>query len=138
MLTATAKLISVRQTMGYLNLRDPLFEFMTNRQLLSSAATLEFVVVILLLWVKSSGKKLALIAWIGSVFFLYRISIYLVKLPGYIPCPCLGDAAASLHISPNHLDWAMKAILAYLLVGSYGLLLANYLHDRNIGRPNLK
>lgn len=119
--------------MGYLNLRDPLFEFMTNRQLLSSAAAFEFGVVIALLWIKSSEKKLALIAWIGSMFLLYRISINLITPPGYVPCPCLGNAAAFLHISPNHLDGVMSVILTYLLVGSYGLLLAIYLRKRNNG-----
>ena len=132
-LTAFAKLISAQQTAGYLNLRDPLFEFMTNRQMLSSAAALELVIVMLLLWVKNQQKRLALVAWISSMFLLYRVSIHLVKTPGFIPCPCLGNAAAWMHIDPVHLDWITQSVLAYLLVGSYGFLIGQYL--RNKKRP---
>lgn len=134
-LTGFVKLMSAQQAAGYLNLRDPLFEFLTNRQLLSGAAALELVVVILLLWLKNQQTRLALIAWIGSMFLLYRISIHLVKTPGFTPCPCLGNAAAWLHLNPNHLDWTIKAMLAYLLVGSYGLLIGFQLRKKKETRP---
>jgi len=45
-IAAFAKLISTLQPAGYLNLRDPLFEFMTNRQVLSGATAVEFIGVI--------------------------------------------------------------------------------------------
>ena len=39
------------------------------------------------------------------------------------PCSCLGNLTDTLHISPHVADVAMKIVLAYLLVGSYGGLL---------------
>jgi len=133
-ITAFAKLISASQSAGYLDLRDPLFEFLTNRQVLSGAAAVELVIVILLMWVKNDQKRLALVAWISSMFLLYRVSIHFVKTPGYVPCPCLGNAAAWIHVAPSHLDWAIKALLAYLLIGSYGLLIRHYRVDAASGR----
>ncbi len=128
--TALAKIISAQQAVGYLNLRDPLFEFMTNRQMLSGAAAIELVIVILLFWVKNQQKRLTLIAWLGSVFLLYRVSVHLVGSPGFVPCPCLGNAAALMHMDPVHLDWIIKSLLIYLLVGSYGLLIVNRLREK--------
>lgn len=124
-ITALAKLVSTYQTVAYLNLRDPLFDFLTNRQLLSGAAAVELLVVLLLVWGKNEQKCLALIAWISSMFLLYRVSVHLVKASGSIPCPCLGNAAAWLH-----LDWTIKAMLAYLLVGSFGLLISLHLFKK--------
>lgn len=136
MLTALAKLVSAYQTVGYLTLRDPLFESMTNRQVLSGAAAVELVVVVLLIWVKSQPKQLSLIAWLSSLFLLYRVSLYLVSTPGYVPCPCLGNAAEWLHLSPTHLGWLVKAVLVYLLIGSYGLLIGLRLRmNKGVDRP---
>jgi hypothetical protein len=38
------------------------------------------------------------------------------------PCSCLGNLTDALHIPPQTADTAMKIILAYLLIGSYGNL----------------
>jgi len=58
----------------------------------------ELVIVILLMWVKNNQKRLALVAWISSMFLLYRVAIHFVKTPGYVPCPCSGNAAAWMHV----------------------------------------
>jgi hypothetical protein len=38
------------------------------------------------------------------------------------PCNCLGNLTDALHISPQTADNIMKLLLAYLLIGSYGLM----------------
>ena len=38
------------------------------------------------------------------------------------PCNCLGNLTDALHLSPQTADNIMKVVLAYLLIGSYGLL----------------
>lgn len=126
LVTAFVKMISAYQPAPYLNLRDPLFEFLTNRQVLAGAAVVELIIVILLLWIRTPSKKLALIAWLASTFFLYRIFVGWVKEPGFVPCPCLGNAAAWLRLSPVQLDWVTKGILVYLLLGSYSLLILHW------------
>lgn len=122
LVTAIAKMISAYRPAPHMYLRDPLFEFLTNRQVLAGAAVVELIIVILLLWVRSPRKKLALIAWLASTFFLYRIFVGWVREPGFVLCPCLGNAAAWLRLSPAQLDWVTKGILVYLLLGSYSLL----------------
>jgi len=39
------------------------------------------------------------------------------------PCLCLGNLTTAIHVSPHTADNVMKGVLAYLLIGSYGILL---------------
>jgi hypothetical protein len=61
-----------------------------------------------------------LVAWLASSFVIYRVALFLSAYRG--PCHCLGNLTDALHISPQTADTAMKIILAYLLIGSYGTL----------------
>jgi len=38
-------------------------------------------------------------------------------------CSCLGNLTDALHIRPETADNIMKLLLAYMLIGSYGLLI---------------
>ena len=69
-----------------------------------------------------------LLAWFSSLLLLYRIS--LLALGWRQPCSCLGSLTEVLHLSPDTADLIMKWVLAYLLVGSFGLLL---LWSRSVG-----
>ncbi len=62
-----------------------------------------------------------LLAWFFSLLLVYRIS--LLALGWRQPCSCLGNLTEVLDLSPDTADLIMKWVLAYLLVGSLGLLL---------------
>lgn len=61
-----------------------------------------------------------LVAWLATTFLLYRCGLRWIGW--HKPCSCLGNLTDALHISPQTADNIMKVVLAYLLIGSYGLL----------------
>jgi len=70
------------------------------------------------------GKRIALqaslVAWLATTFLIYRIGLTWI---GYHkPCPCLGNLTDAIDVSPQVADYVMKAVLAYLLIGSYFIL----------------
>lgn len=67
------------------------------------------------------GLAVGIIAWVATIFAVYRVG--LSWLGWNLPCSCLGSVTAALHIPPQVADNIMKGVLAYLLVGSHGLLL---------------
>ncbi len=65
--------------------------------------------------------SVGLLAWFSSLLLLYRIELR--ALGWRQPCSCLGSLTDALHLSPDTADLIMKWVLAYLLLGSFGLLL---------------
>jgi hypothetical protein len=81
---------------------------------------IETVVAFFCFFGKSPVLQTGLVAWLATNFVVYRIGL---KWVGYHkPCSCLGNLTDSLHISPEAADTAMKVVLGYLLIGSYGML----------------
>jgi hypothetical protein len=62
-----------------------------------------------------------LVAWISTNFLVYRLGLWF--LGWHHPCACMGSLAGMLHLSDQAADNIMKGVLAYLLIGSYGILL---------------
>jgi len=65
--------------------------------------------------------KLCVLAWISLGFFCYRLGLWFIGWKH--PCNCMGSLAGALHMTDATADNIMKVILAYLLLGSFGLLL---------------
>ncbi len=117
MATALAKLYSAFGDLRILDQPDPLFTFLTNRELLLLAALLELGVA-WFLFRSSVGRsaKLLSIPWIAAVFACYRCGLWAV---GYgSTCSCLGHLTDPLGISPESADLVAKGVLAYFLTGS--------------------
>jgi len=72
------------------------------------------------LFSKKRIVTVTLVAWLASIFALYRIGVFLVGLN--IPCPCLGGFTDAIHLRKEIADKIMKMVLGYLLMGSYGIL----------------
>ena len=81
---------------------------------------LELVIVSVCLFGKSQKLSLALVAWLATNFVVYRFGLW--WLGWHRPCSCLGNLTDTLHVSPQVADNIMKVMLAYLLIGSYGIL----------------
>lgn len=89
---------------------------------------LEIAVASVCLFSKQPVVALGLTAWLSTNFVLYRLGLWWMDWKS--PCGCLGNLTDALHISPQTADNIMKVLLAYLLIGSYGLLIWNWRQGR--------
>lgn len=117
--TALAKVISVFSNAPLMLQADPLLE-VPFRYLLLIAALAELAVVGACLFTKGIKRKVLLIAWLSSVFLVYRTGLWFIDW--HRPCHCLGDLTEMLHIAPVVADDLMKGVLLFLLLGSYANL----------------
>jgi hypothetical protein len=118
--SAIGKLITTGSQAQILDLRDPLF-LLPFRYLLWLVAGLELVVVFFCLNSKlRNTTQAAAVAWLSTNLLLYRIGLWLIDYQR--PCSCMGTLAEGLHISSNSADTIMKAVLGYLLIGSFASL----------------
>lgn len=125
--TALAKIISSFGSDRVLETQETIFAI-TYRNIFRLFGTLELGVAIYCLFSKRIVVKAGLLAWLATGFAVYRASMSWV---GYIkPCPCLGSLTKELHVSPQVADSAMKAVLVYLLIGSYASLLWLWMQSR--------
>jgi len=130
-LTAWAKFYSVNGSAGNLDLPDVLFGI-PYHSLLLITGLLESAVVAFLLLSEDAVSKCACLLWLTLNLVLYRVGMFFLR-PG-TPCPCLGNLTDAIHISPRTADYAMKAVLGYLLIGSCATLL--WLRRRAKVRPH--
>jgi hypothetical protein len=65
--------------------------------------------------------KLSVLAGISLGFLGYRLGLWFIEWKHL--CNCMGSLAGALHITDVTADNIMKCIPAYLLLGSFGLLL---------------
>lgn len=116
LITAAAKFVSGFGSAGILQRADPILN-LPFRSLFWFVGGLELAVAIISLFSKDTGWPVILIAWLSTNFAVYRVGLLWV---GYLrPCPCLGNVTDALHVSPHTADSVLKAILGYLLVGSW-------------------
>jgi len=116
LVTALAKLVSALGTAQILQSADPIFQ-MSFRHVFWIAGAIELAVALVCLLGRNILLQSALLAWLATDFFLYRLGLVLTDY--HRPCPCLGNLTDALHISPGIADNSMKVALAYIVIGSY-------------------
>ncbi len=117
--TAAAKFIGSFGGARILDNSDPI-SGLTFRNEFRLVGAVELAVALVCFLGKGVKLKAGLVAWLATTFVAYRLDLAWI---GYRePCACLGNLMASLHISPQTADTAMKIVLAYLLIGSYATL----------------
>ena len=89
--------------------------------LMLAVGGVELVIASICLFAQSQTLKLGLIAWLATNFVVYRLGLWWIGW--HKPCSCMGNLTDALHLKPEVADNLMKVILAYLLIGSYGLLI---------------
>lgn len=106
--------------------------------LMLAVGTLELTIAGVCLFARSHRLPLLLIAWLATNFVVYRCGLWWMGWQK--PCSCLGNLTDALHLSPELADNMMKVTLAYLLLGSYGLLLWQWRrHGAPLGgRPGME
>jgi hypothetical protein len=118
--TAVAKLVSSTGSARILQNSDPIL-LLTFKNVLWMVGLIEFMIALICVFGKDVRLQAGLIACLATNFVVYRLGLTWI---GYKkPCSCLGSLTDALHIPPKTADTAMKIILAYLLVGSYALLI---------------
>ncbi len=81
----------------------------------------EIAIALVCFFVQRQTLALGLVAWLSTNFVVYRLGLWWMNWKK--PCGCLGNLTDALGISPQAADNIMKVLLAYLLIGSYGLLI---------------
>lgn len=89
-------------------------------QLMLAVGLAEIAIALVCCFSKRQTLALGLVAWVSTNFVVYRLGLWWMNW--HRPCNCLGNLTDALHLSPQTADNLMKVILAYLLIGSYGLL----------------
>lgn len=117
--TGIAKVWSAFGQAKLLAMADPITGISFGHLMLA-VGSLELVIAGTFLFSKSRKLAPPLIAWLATNFVVYRLGLW--WLGWRKPCSCLGNLTDALHLSPQLADNLMKAILAYMLIGSYGLL----------------
>jgi hypothetical protein len=120
-LTALAKGIAASGDARILSHPAPLLGLLTNRQTMLIAVVLEVLVIGLVLREREIVRKAAFIAWISTVFLAYRIGLW--STGNTASCGCLGNVTDTLGIAPTTADLVSGAMLAYMLIGSYAILI---------------
>ncbi len=130
--TAAAKLLSATGAARALALKDPLLT-LTHREVLVLTGVIELLLAGYLFFGKKPLLKTSLVAWLATNFLIYRVG--LVWMGVHKPCGCLGTITDALSIPPTTVDLLMKIVLAYLLAGSYALLLLEWWPGRKPAKP---
>ncbi|MCL4180008.1 MAG: hypothetical protein KJ072_19955 [Verrucomicrobia bacterium] len=115
-ITAILKLFSVASEARGLGISDPLFDFLTTRQVLLLAAMFELTVAAALFMNRNLLTRCGLLLWISAVFVAYRVGLAAVGFDGH--CPCLGALNYGLPISPAVMDRLALGLLVFLVAGS--------------------
>lgn len=133
--TAALKTISALGASPVLALRSPLFSFLDNRQLLVVTAALEVTVVAFLTATSDCPTKLAMVAWLSTVFVLYRIALVVTGHAEHT-CPCLGTVTDWWPKGDKLLTRLSGACLIFMSTGSYGMLIPHLVRRRLTAQKN--
>ncbi len=125
-----AKIWTALGNSKFLAVVDPIFGIKFG-QLLLVVGMAEITVALVCFFSKRQTLALGLVAWISTNFVLYRLGLWWMNWKS--PCGCLGNLTDALHIRPETADNIMKVLLAYLLIGSYGLLIWQWRAGRSLG-----
>lgn len=126
-LTGMSKLISAGGNARILDIGDPVFQ-LPFRHLLLLVGALELLIAWQCLFRQERLFSIGLVAWLSTTFAVYRLGLwYLGWQEG---CQCLGQLTDALHLSAHASDGITKALLAFLLIGSYIKLGVHWRKDR--------
>ena len=130
-ITGIAKIWSGLGNSKFLAVVDPIVGI-TFGHLMLAVGVVELFIALVCFFGKLQVFALGVVAWLATSFLLYRIGLWWMDWKR--PCSCLGNLTDALNIPPQTADNIMKVVLAYLLVGSYGLLIWQWRQQRSENR----
>jgi hypothetical protein len=116
LVTALAKIISSAGSTRILQESDPIL-MLPYRWVFLAVGWVELILALICIFGNRLMLKLSLIAWLATIFLMYRIGLWWIDWKR--PCKCLGNLTDTLHIPAQTAETIMKMIVGYLLVGSY-------------------
>jgi hypothetical protein len=116
LITGVAKALSATGIARVLNTPDPLLG-MRFRELMLFTGLLEVIIALLCLLPARPRLGLILLAWLSTMFVIYRVGLWLIGWEQ--PCHCMGTLTDALRITPTLADRIMKCVLAYLIASGY-------------------
>ena len=122
-LTGLSKAFSAIGAARALDVADPLIGI-PFRQLLLLVGLAELLIAFFCLFTDKRRLSLLAVAWISTNFLVYRLGLWFIGW--HRPCGCMGNLTDLLHLTPRAADNIMKGVLAFLLLGSYGILYREY------------
>lgn len=128
--TGLVKLVSAGGEARSLNLPDPLL-YLTNRQVFLAVGVLELALASYFVFGRRLQLQLLALAWLTTNFAIYRLALWRGNIAK--PCGCLGHAVDWWPWLMKHQDSVMKGLLAFMLVGAYGFLWADWRNTRREG-----
>lgn len=132
--TGIAKVWSGLGDSKFLAVVDPIIGIKFGRLMLAVGVA-EIGIALVCFFSKRQTLALGLVAWMSTNFIVYRLGLWWMDWKK--PCSCLGNLTDALHISPQTADNIMKVLLAYLLIGSYGLLIWQWAVFRRLSDTRL-
>ena len=126
-ITGIAKLWSAFGSTKLLSVADPIFGIEFGKLMLVVGVS-EIVISLACILSKRQTLALGVVAWMSTMFLVYRLGLWWIDRNPL--CSCLGNLTDAIHISPQAADNVMKVVLAYLLAGSYGLLIWQWRRGR--------
>ena len=128
-ITGVAKVWTGLGNSKFLTVVDPIIGIKFG-QLMLLVGVAEIVIALVCFFSKRQTLALALVAWMSTNFVVYRLGLWWMDWKA--PCGCLGNLTDALGIAPQTADNIMKVLLAYLLIGSYGLLIWQWRQSRKL------
>ena len=104
---------------------------MPFRELLLLVGLAELLIAFFCLFTDRRRFSLLAVAWLSTNFLVYRLGLWFIGW--HRPCGCMGSLSDMLHLSPRAADNIMKVVLAYLLTGSYAILLLEWRRGKSQG-----
>ncbi len=124
LLTGLAKIFSLVHGSGgpILDKPDSVIWFVSNRAVLSLAATLEILLAGFLIVHRNRQPhhQLLMLAWFSTLIWLYRFARFLSGDPA--PCKCLGDLLAWTGLSDDATRNIILGVLIYVSLPPFTLL----------------
>lgn len=127
--TGIGKIWSAFGSAHILQKPDPILNWPFSKLMLT-AGVIEIAIASVCFFDGTKALALDLIAWLATGLLAYRLS--LLAIGWHLPCQCLGNLTDALHIAPQVADNIMAGILAYLFIGSYGILFFRWQEKRKI------
>lgn len=118
-IAGTGKLLATFQTRDWLVAVNEIVP-VQNRTLLTFISIMELGVVVYIVCAKDAFRKLLLIAWLGLVFIIYRLTRFVFGIG--LPCECIGAFVDYLPLSAKLVSAAMTLASIYLFAISVCLL----------------
>jgi len=125
-ISGLAKVITASMEMPILSKHDPVFTFVSYRQIALFAGIVELVAVFVIM--RQRHLALPVLCWLSTIFLLYRIGLWSVG--SHEPCPCFGSMLEWAGLSKGVEKGLAIILFVFLLLGSYSWSLVRMVEDR--------